>query len=252
MKHRHELRSLTYVTLDQSNGGIVRNLSREGIGVQAVAAVPPLQEVRIRFELRYPRVRVEARGLVVWSTFSGQCGIRFVDLAPSTTQHIQEWIFGNLLERAWLHADQSMFAAPALRQSPRAEEDGLLLSPTAVRVIELPEVPAQVMREEQDLLPDEDAVALDWFWHPLSGAGLSWTVNVLAVVAGLLLFALVFLSVAQETPSWPVVLSGAAVVPAMYWGFFQLFGGCSLGERLARLSAGELEEAEEPAGARFR
>jgi hypothetical protein len=77
-------------------------------------------------------------------------------------------------------------------------------------------------------------------------------VNVLAVVAGLLLFALVFLSVTHETPTWPVVLAGAAVVPAMYWGFFQMFGGCSLGERLARLSAGELEEAEEPAGTRFR
>src|SRR5512141_1860528 len=82
-KHRHELRTLTYVTLDQANGGIVRNLTREGIGVQAVAAVHPLQEVRIRFELRHPKLRVEARGQVMWSTFSGQCGIRFIELSPT-------------------------------------------------------------------------------------------------------------------------------------------------------------------------
>src|SRR5450631_930394 len=79
-KHRHELRTLTYVTLDQANGGVVRNMSHEGIGVQAVAAVRPRQQVRVRFELRYPRLRVEARGEVAWSTFSGECGIRFLDL----------------------------------------------------------------------------------------------------------------------------------------------------------------------------
>ena len=63
-KHRHDLRTLTYVTLDQANGGIVRNLSHEGIGVQAVAALRPNQQVRVRFELRWPRLRVEARGEV--------------------------------------------------------------------------------------------------------------------------------------------------------------------------------------------
>ena len=47
-KHRHDLRTLTYVTLDQANGGIVRNLSHEGIGVQAVAALCPTQQVRVR------------------------------------------------------------------------------------------------------------------------------------------------------------------------------------------------------------
>jgi len=60
-KHRHELRTLTYVTLDQANGGIVRNLNHEGIAVQAVAAVRPRQQLRVRFELRYPRVRVEKK-----------------------------------------------------------------------------------------------------------------------------------------------------------------------------------------------
>ena len=33
--YRHELRTLTYVTLDEANGGIIRNLSREGVAVQS-------------------------------------------------------------------------------------------------------------------------------------------------------------------------------------------------------------------------
>jgi len=150
-KHRTKLRTLTYVTLDQANGGIVRNLSHEGIAVQAVAALRPRQEVRVRFELRYPRLRVEARGEVTWATVSGQCGIRFLDVSPRMTRQINEWIFGNLLEGASLHSERagSMFASSAL-SSP--EEDGLMVSAAPLKVIELPVQadPLAHMRDEGD------------------------------------------------------------------------------------------------------
>jgi hypothetical protein len=259
-KHRHELRSLTYVTIDQANGGIVRNLSREGIGVQAVAAVPPSQEVRIRFELRYPKLRVEVRGQVIWSTFSGQCGIRFLDLSPATSRQIQEWIFGNLLEGAALHADTALFIAPRFKDAANAcshpdcvEEDGLIVSSMPLKVIEMPRhAERPFSRYTSEFVSGEESAWLDWLTRPLSGLPLSWTINILAMLAGLLLFALIFLSVTHESPTWPVALAGTAFVSAMYWGFFQMFGGCSLGARLARLVSGELEQEEEPAGTRFR
>jgi PilZ domain len=250
-KHRHELRVLTYVTLDQANGGIVRNLTREGIAVQAVAAVHPLQEVRIRFELRYPKLRVEARGQVMWSTVSGQCGIRFIDLPPTLSRDIQQWIFGDLLEFAALHSNRAMFASPGLRESCPIEEDGLLTSATPVKVIDLPPLPDQIDRTSlHDVVDEETPAALDWLLHPLSGSGLAWTVNALATAAGLLLFAVIFLSVTHETPSWSVLITLSLLVPALYWGFFQIFGGCSLGTRLARLT--DCDDEQEPLGARFR
>ncbi len=158
LKHRHELRTLTYVTLDQANGGIVRNLTHEGLAAQVVGAVRPQQQLRVRFELRYPRLRVETRGEVVWATTSGQCGIRFLDVSPGLTRQINEWIFGNLLEGISPHAEQAgpIFAAPVLRPSPsdesdkdaislvvadeqHAEEDGgLIVSAMPLKVIELP------------------------------------------------------------------------------------------------------------------
>ena len=250
-KHRHELRALTYVTLDQANGGIVRNLTREGIAVQAVAAVHPLQEVRVRFELRYPKLRVEARGQVMWSTVSGQCGIRFIDLPPTLSRDIQQWIFGDLLEAAALHGNRAMFALPGLRESSPIEEDGLLTSATPVKVIDLPALPHQVDSSSlQDVLAEETPVALDWLLQPLSASGLAWAVNALAMAAGLLLFAVIFLSVTHETLTWPVLAALALLVPALYWGFFHMFGGCSLGTRLARLT--DCDDEQEPLGARFR
>lgn len=253
--HRHELRTLTYVTLDQANGGIVRNLTHDGIGVQVVAAVRPHQQLRVRFELRYPKLRVETRGEVVWATFSGQCGIRFLDLSPRTARQINEWIFGSLLEGAAMHADRDVSIFGEGEGRREAEHSGTLtVSGAPVKVIELPNrgepEPEEVVAEEvvaEAGVAAQSALELDWLSQPLSGRSLAWTVNSLAVVAGLLLFSLVFLFVTREMPKWPVSMLGGAMVfvALFYWGFFKIFGGTSPGARLARLAGYQYEEEDE-------
>jgi hypothetical protein len=256
--HRHELGKLTYVTLDQANGGIVRNLTRNGIGLQVVAAVHPRQQLRVRFELREPRVRVETRGEVMWSTMSGQCGIRFLDLSPRTERQIQQWIFGDLLEGISQHGQQrgSIFAEPGLVSvvvdSPGSpadaeEDDGLILSATPRKVIELPARPDLGAQSNEPTADD-----LDWLSQPLSGQSLVWTINALVVVAGLLLFAVVFLSVTRQPPPWPMVAAALGLVTGMYWAFFQMFGGSSLGTRLARLIGGDEDDEAQGREVRFR
>ncbi len=260
VQHRHELRTLTYVTLDQANGGIVRNLSHEGIGVQAVAALRPHQQLRVRFELRQPRLRLETRGEVTWATVSGQCGIRFLDLTPRMTRQINEWIFGNLLEGSSLHSERAgyMFveSSAALPVPDAAEQDGLMVSAAPLKVIELPAgellppVPATDDAESALQSPSE----LEWLFQPLTGSRLIWTINGLVIMAALLLFVLVFLTVTREAPRWPLAMGcGAAIiVAALYWGFFQVFGGESPGARLARLVGCDAEEDEKMNAARFR
>jgi hypothetical protein len=273
-RYRHDLRTLTYVTLDQGNGGVVRNLSHEGMGVQAVAALRPRQQVRVRFELRYPRLRVETRGEVTWATFSGQCGIRFLDLSPRMARQIDEWIFGSLLEGIALHSERaepmfsgSVFAGatisgsvlaaePSLARDAAEEDDGLMVSAAPVKVIELLARSDAGPQREHDTsaTPVHSAAELDWLSQPLSGRSLIWTINGLVMAAALLLFALVFLSVNRELPSQPIAMAGVVllVVGALYWGFFQWFGGASPGARLARLAGFEVEEEDEAADARFR
>src|SRR5262249_8570333 len=226
-----------------------------GIGAQVVAAVRPAQQLRVRFELKNPKLRVEIPGEVIWSTVSGQCGIRFVDPPPALKRQINEWILGDLLQGVSLHTDATapMFAPrpettdeqatiAEISSAPEAEQDaGLLLSGTPVKVIELP------MRREptQPAIPNGDvavaashAVQLDWLSQPLSGRSLAWTVNVLMIVAALLLCVLVFLAVNRESPQWPLTMAGGAAVcvAGLYWGFFRVFVGGTLGTRLARLA----------------
>lgn len=268
---RHDLRSLTYVTLDQGNGGVLRNLTHDGVAVQAVAAVHPSQKLRVRFELAHPRLRVDTDGEVIWSTSSGQCGIRFLGLNARMQRQIDEWIFGNLLERFAPQAHQSMFhtsrtvTGPMLGLAER--DDGLILSPAPVKVIELRDrhlseaVPvgtsqAKAFEESVGVAEDprSELTQLDWLSQPLSGRSLAWFVDVLAVVAALLLSVLVFLSITREAPRWPAAMvAGAAVsVAASYWGFFKLLGGTSLGTRLARLVEADQENVKEARDARFR
>jgi hypothetical protein len=246
---RHGLRTLTYVTLDQANGGVVRDLTYKGIGVQAVSAVRPGQVLHVRFELRSPRVMVAARGEVMWATESGQCGIRFLDLSPRMTRQISEWIFGSLLVGLPPHAD-SRFSSRSL-ELVGEEDDGLFVSAAPVNVIQLPLRPEAAatasLRGNGGEASSEQEAELDWLSRPLSGRGLAWTVNTLAVLAAVLLFALIVLFVIGEPPKWPVALAvGAAVLMgALYWGFFRVFGGGSLGARLVRLRDSSREEGEE-------
>ncbi len=266
-QHRHELRTLTYAFVEEANGGIVRDITHQGIGLQIVAAVRPQQQVRVRFELSQPRLRVETRGEVLWATRSGQCGIRFLGLSPKVARRIDEWIFGNLLEEAHLHSERAgfLFARPQFAGSPASppdtdaadEDDGLMVSAAPVNVIQLPMridrlEPAHAHGADAEITP-QVFTGFDWLSQPLSGRSLVWTVNTLVVVAAILLFAVVFLSITGEPPRWPLASAGATaiLVAALYWGFFRVFGGASPGSRLARMAGWGVED-DEVKHARFR
>jgi len=260
-RRRHELRSLAYVRLDEANGGVIHDLTHDGIGVQSVAAVQGGQRLRVRFELAHPRLQVDAWGEVRWAGSEGQCGIRFLDLPPSTILRIDQWIFGNPLQGANPRSHQGAAIFPFSRPltpaaAGGAEDDGLIVSPAPLKVIELPSRPTPSEPDRKhDLEVNRGAVSeLDWLSQPLSGRGVAWAVNSLAVLAAVLLFVLVFLFVTREAPKWPFALAAGALifVAAAYWGFFKLFGGSSPGARLARLAGYDFEDEEEAGNARFR
>jgi hypothetical protein len=268
--YRHELSTLTYVTLDAANGGIIRNLNHDGVAVQAVGALRPEQRVRLRFELRFPRVRVEASGQVSWANPSGRCGIRFVELPSDVRRQIDEWIFSNLLDAIVLDAAQphSMFAAsmvPIARgdragyEYVREEMPGLSVPAAPLQAIPLDAGIAALnegflhLDRAEDFADEavEPYEKLNWLSRPLSGRTLSWVVDGLVVTAGVLLFTLIFLSIAKELPPWPLAVgtgfAAAGFVATAYWGVFCLFGGASLGVRLAH--AASVEKDEEGLGA---
>jgi Gram-negative bacterial TonB protein C-terminal/PilZ domain len=86
--------SLAYVMLDDTNGGIVLNISETGMAI----AVADLLVVggylpRIRFQLPSSTQSIEISGQIVWLAESKKgAGIRFVDLTADAESQISNWI----------------------------------------------------------------------------------------------------------------------------------------------------------------
>jgi hypothetical protein len=117
------------------------------------------------------------------------------------------------------------------------EDDGLLISGAAAKVIPLP-LRKKIVDRNTDRVTEpmpQEVGTLDWLSQPLSARGIALTIDVLVFTAALLMFALIFLSVIGEAPRWPIRMAivAAASVAVMYGGFFWIVGGKSLGKRLA-------------------
>lgn len=246
-QYRHELRTLTYLTLDDGNGGVVRNLSHDGATLQVVSRLQPEQRVRLRFQLKDPRLRVEASGRVTWADSSGACGIHFLNLSAGSRNQIDEWILSDLLRSPASATNTPSifepFPAPLdPGEDSQNEADGLILSATARPPIQLqPTPPApheslSARSHNRDSSPEVSPSQVSHRAHP--ARTLAWAVDSLAILAALLLFAVIFLSIAHEVPQWQLslilFLLATPFFAGAYWTLFALFGGPSLGVRVAQ------------------
>jgi len=91
---RTTLASLTYVELRDANGGLILNISEEGMAL-AVADVYEVGErlSRIRFPLPISSQSFEISAQIVWvSESKNGVGVRFVDLASDARSQLSRWI----------------------------------------------------------------------------------------------------------------------------------------------------------------
>ncbi len=91
---RQRIRSLAYVHLGESNGGIVLNISESGIAVQAAEALDAAESpLALRIEIPRSRKRLEVTGEIMWVGESRkEAGLRFVDLPEDALKRIRAWM----------------------------------------------------------------------------------------------------------------------------------------------------------------
>src|SRR5690349_3356688 len=188
---RHKIHSLAYVNLDHSNGGIIRDLSEEGLAIRAVRPLQPEQPVHVRFELLNPRTRIEAAGQVVWATSTGEAGMRFLNLPARLQRQLKEWLFVQILE----HARQDPVAA-----SPGAPQLGMF-APPAMSEPGCAEHTA-VLDSSADSESASGSIALPWWPSPISPTTLALIVDAVLILSAVLLFCVITVSFAHVFPSW--------------------------------------------------
>jgi TonB family protein len=142
LQARQRLSAIVYLDIGAGNGGIVLNLSDNGLGFQAVGPLGKQKELNLRIKLPSTQSRVEVAAEIVWISDSNrQAGVRFVDANSDGTFQIQDWI-----------RSLTSPAAPP-EKSPKQEDTAaeivakqeIILSPvkenepTSISEIELPE-----------------------------------------------------------------------------------------------------------------
>jgi len=216
---RITLRSLAYVRLDHSNGGIIRDLTESGIAIQAVAPLRPGQEVTLRFDLLSPRVRIEAHGRVCWADPAGQGGIQFAGLPQRTQLALRDWILAQMLSAAAISGRDSMFS----------NADTHLALSNAFRAPIVVD-PAEVY-----------APGISCGVFSFSQRSFSIFVDTLVVTCAVLLFFVSALAVMGGFPAWPLSVALFVTTTTIFIAVYQLLFsdllcGATPGRRLAALA----------------
>lgn len=250
--YRHPVHSLVYATLDNGNGGILRNLSADGAAIQAVAALRGGQVVRMRFDLFHPKTRVDVQARVSWANPSGQAGLVFTDLSPSLRRQLNEWIFLSLLRGLEP-------STPILSSS--AATDDLILSAGARPAIRVaPAMPAPVPVVARTFPPAvamaEPQLSVSWWPQPITSRSLAKLMDVLILLSAVLVFFCVFLAIAQTIPPWPATFALVAGVggffTALYWWICAWVGCETVGAQIAKLALPDPGRPAREPQARFR
>ena len=236
--HRHQVNSLAYVNIGQGNGGIIRDLAESGIAIQAVAPLQVNQQVQLRFELVSPRVRVETMGRVAWADSGGQAGIEFTALQQRSRRVLKEWLFTHLLSSAQNAAWDTIFA-----QGQPVTEAQLQFSAGVRAPIRLAARPSTALNRRDCR---DATVRIYGARIRIQARILSRLVDGLILLAAVLLFSAVGISITHVFPGWPTALVMVAVltsVIACLYGFlFNFWIGATPGASLARLASRNSDE----------
>jgi TonB family protein len=166
---RQRIRSLAYVHLGESNGGIVLNVSAGGIAVQAAEALDADEgPLAMRIEIPRSRKRLEVIGEIVWVGESRkEAGLQFVDLSEKALKRIRSWMAREESPGTAAEESEGEVEAPVSRVAEaRAESVATSesLADPEDRVAEAEELAAQEEEEsgEIDALAEVDEAAVEF------------------------------------------------------------------------------------------
>ena len=164
-RSRQKLRSVAYIDLGPSNGGLVLNLSQRGLAFSAAMRLVGNELPAVSFKLPGSSEVIEAPARIVWMSESKkEAGVEFDGLTQQDAQKISDWILGEQGFQAQLQDAAALPAAAptstAARQSaPSPRELGresapAALSETNVLTPERPRTPSAAQRARTQWFPE--------------------------------------------------------------------------------------------------
>jgi hypothetical protein len=99
---RQKVRAPAFASFDGVNGGMILDLSEEGLSMQMgthlaghvddAIGIERSLPARMELELSEPFTQVETTGYIAWADALGRAGVRFADLPAEARQRLTEWL----------------------------------------------------------------------------------------------------------------------------------------------------------------
>ena len=89
---RHEVRGPIFASFDGVTGGMILDLSEQGLSMQTVVSLEADRLVQLRLDLPDSDTHLETTGYIAWADALGRAGVRFSDLPVEARQRLNEWL----------------------------------------------------------------------------------------------------------------------------------------------------------------
>ena len=109
---RQKIHAPAFASFDGVTGGMILDLSDEGLAMQAAAPVETWGRVRLQMHLTEPEAELETTGYIAWADALGRAGVRFSELPEEARRRLDEWLV--------MHAATPSRTAPKLRVGARS------------------------------------------------------------------------------------------------------------------------------------
>lgn len=98
---RQKVNTPAFASFDGVTGGMILDLSEEGMAMQSIAPLEAHSVVPLHISLGEPAAYLETTGYVAWADALGRAGVRFSDLPEEARTRLREWLTLNASTRSW-------------------------------------------------------------------------------------------------------------------------------------------------------
>lgn len=105
LERRHALRQRVntpaFASFDGVTGGMILDLSEEGMAMQAIEPLEAQAIVPLHLSLGEPAAYLETTGYVAWADALGRAGVRFSELPDEARERLRQWLTENASTPSW-------------------------------------------------------------------------------------------------------------------------------------------------------
>src|ERR1700688_4258501 len=92
---RHKVHGPVFASFDGVTGGMILDLSEQGVSMQTVVPLEAEQRVKLRLDLPDSDACLETTGYIAWADALGRAGVRFSELPVEARHRLEEWLVLN-------------------------------------------------------------------------------------------------------------------------------------------------------------